>query len=142
MHIERDVGRRTGITAARDDPPWKRRLLVAGGTVSLALGIVGIALPILPTTPFLLLSAACYARGSKRFYDWLMGNRVFGTYIRNYQEGRGLPWKIKAMTIILLWSTIGLTVVIFVQELWLRLLLLVVAAAVTVHVASIGPREL
>ena len=70
-----------------------------------------------------------------------MNNRLFGAYIRNYREGRGLPLKARAFTIIMLWSTIGLTVVIFIDEGWLRVLLLLIALAVTFHVASLRPKE-
>jgi uncharacterized protein len=66
-----------------------RALLLAVGTISLALGAIGIFLPILPTTPFLLLSAACYMRSSERMHKWLLSKRWFGAYIRNYQEAKG-----------------------------------------------------
>ena len=68
-----------------------RWLLIAAGTVFLALGVVGILLPLLPTTPFLLLAAACYAKSSKRFSNWLLNNRVFGKIIKDYREGWGIP---------------------------------------------------
>lgn len=80
----------------------KERLLLAVGTLFLAMGIVGIALPLLPATPFLLLAAACYARGSERFYRWLMNNRVFGSYIRSYREGKGIRLRVKVMVLCLL----------------------------------------
>jgi len=78
-----------------------RYLLIISGTIFLGFGIIGIFLPILPTTPFLLLAAACYARSSKRFYNWLMNNRWFGNYIKNYRDGRGVPLKFKIFTIFL-----------------------------------------
>lgn len=88
----------------------KRRLvrafLLVGGTVCLVLGSVGIFLPILPTTPFLLLAAACYLRSSDRMHEWLLSNRWFGDYIKNYQEGRGIPMKTKMVAITILWVTI------------------------------------
>jgi len=80
----------------------KRKLLIIAGTISTAIGIIGIFVPILPTTPFLLLAAACYLRSSPRFYHWLVNNRFFGIYIRNYLQGRGMPLKIKIFTILLL----------------------------------------
>ncbi len=125
------------------EPPSKliRWSLVAAGTLSLGLGLFGIFVPVLPTTPFLLLAAACYARGSQRFYCWLINNRLFGTYIRSYWEGRGLSIKVRAFTIIMLWLTIGLTVVVFINEDWLKVLLLAIALAVTVHVASLRPKK-
>ncbi len=115
--------------------------LLFAGTFSLGLGLFGIFVPVLPTTPFLLLAAACYARGSQRFYCWLINNRLFGTYIRSYREGRGLPLKVRAFTIFMLWLTIGLTMVFFIDEDWLKVLLIAIAVAVTVHVASLRPKE-
>jgi hypothetical protein len=118
----------------------KRYLLIATGTICLAIGIIGIFTPILPTTPFLLLAAACYARSSARFHRWLMNNRVFGSYIRNYTEGRGLPLKGKLFTIALLWATIGIS--IWVAANWIvTAILLVVAVGVTLHIAFIRARK-
>ena len=117
-----------------------RAMLIIVGTVSLALGLIGIFVPVLPTTPFLLLAAACYARGSLRFYRWLIQNRLFGAYIRNYREGKGLPIKLRAPTLNTLWITIGLTAILFVDALWIRVLLLVIAVAVTWHVATLRPK--
>lgn len=111
----------------------KRMALIAGGTASVAMGVIGIFLPLLPTTPFLLLAAFCYARSSRRFYDWLTTNRWCGAYIRNYREGRGLPRRQKALTILLLWMTMGYTAWFAVSTVWVKLVLLGIATAVTVH---------
>ncbi|MDH4068647.1 MAG: YbaN family protein [Dehalococcoidia bacterium] len=119
----------------------KRRLLIGAGTLSTGLGIIGIFVPILPTTPFLLLAAACYMRSSERFYRWLINNRVFGAYIRNYIEGRGMPVRIKIITILLLWLTIGLTIVFGIQNIVVRIVLICVAIGVTVHIALIRKRK-
>jgi len=116
-------------------------LWFAAGTIFLGIGIVGIALPILPTTPFLLLATACYLRSSKRMYDWMMANRVFGRHLRDYQEGRGMSWKAKVGVIAFLWMAISITVMFFTDELWLRALLMVIAVAVTAHVATIRPKQ-
>jgi hypothetical protein len=110
-----------------------RTLLIIGGTLCLVLGIVGMVLPVLPTTPFLLLAAYCYARSSQRFYDWLITNRWFGEYIRNYREGRGIPLKQKVLTITLLWVTIGYAAGFVVSQWWLRLILVGIASGVTIH---------
>jgi hypothetical protein len=110
-----------------------RTLLIVGGTLCVALGILGMFLPVLPTTPFLLLAAVCYGRSSKRFYDWLMTNRWCGAYIRNYREGRGITLGQKALTISLLWLTIGYTVWFVLSLWWVRLILLGVAGGVTFH---------
>ena len=111
-----------------------RTLLITCGTISVALGALGLFLPLLPTTPFLLLAAACYARSSKKLYDWLLGNRWFGQYIRDYREGKGIPLKRAAVAIVLLWLTIGYTAVVAVSLWWVRLILLAIAGGVTVHV--------
>ncbi len=114
-----------------------RILLIAGGTFFVALGIVGVFLPVLPTTPFLLLAAICYARSSERFYYWLLTNRWCGEYIRNYREGRGIPLKQKVLTIVLLWLTIGYATLFVVSLWWIKLVLLGIAAGVTVHLVRI-----
>ncbi len=118
----------------------KRRFLIAAGTLCTGLGIVGIFVPILPTTPFLLLAAACYMRSSGRFYRWLTNNRVFGAYVRNYIEGRGMPLRIKVFTILLLWLAIGLSIAFAVQSLVIRIILISIAVGVTVHIALIRKR--
>jgi len=119
----------------------KRRLLIVAGTLSTGLGIIGIFIPILPTTPFLLLAAACYMRSSERFYQWLINNRVFGAYIRNYIEGRGMPIRIKIFTILLLWLAIGLSIAFGVQNTVVRIVLICVAIGVTAHIVLIRKRK-
>lgn len=114
-----------------------RRVLIVAGTLFVGLGIVGIFLPILPTTPFLLLAAACYARSSERFYRWLLNHRWFGTYIRTYQEGKGIPVKAKALSISLIWLTIVSSVIFVVHPLIVRIILIVIAAGVTVYLLSL-----
>jgi uncharacterized membrane protein YbaN (DUF454 family) len=118
----------------------KRYLLIALGTLCLAIGIVGIFTPILPTTPFLLLAAFCYLRSSARFHRWLLHNRVFGSYIRNYTEGRGIPLKVKLFTITLLWVTIGISIWL-VSNMIVTAILLVVAVGVSLHIAFIRRKK-
>jgi hypothetical protein len=118
----------------------KRRLLITAGTLCTGLGIVGVFVPILPTTPFLLLAAACYMRSSGRFYRWLTNNRVFGAYVTNYIEGRGMPVRIKVFTILLLWLAIGLSATLAVQSLVIRIILVSIAVGVTVHIVLIRKR--
>ena len=114
-----------------------RFLLIGFGTLCVALGVVGIFVPILPTTPFLLLAAFCYARSSQRFLNWLLTNRWFGAYIKDYREGRGIPRPQKALTIIALWLTIGFSALYAVPVWWGRLLLIAVAIGVTFHLLRI-----
>lgn len=94
-------------------------------------------IPVLPTTPFLLLAAVCYARSSERFYHWLITNRWCGQYIRNYREGRGMPLKQKILTLSLLWLTIGSTAWLAISQWWIRWTLFGIAIGVTVHLLRI-----
>ena len=103
----------------------------------MALGIIGIIVPILPTTPFLLLAAACYIRSSQRFYDWLLNNRFLGLYIKNYIQGKGIPLRVKVFTVILLWMTIGLSMWFAAQGVVIRVILTLVAVGVTTHIVRI-----
>ena len=113
-----------------------RWLLILAGTISVALGIVGIFVPVLPTTPFLLLAAACYAGSSPAMYRWLLTNRWFGSYIRNYREGRGLPVKVKVVSVLSLWLTIGYSALFIVPVLIGKVALLAIGAGVTVHILT------
>jgi len=111
-----------------------RRLWIGLGTFFVVLGIIGIFLPLLPTTPFLLLAAACYARGSRRFYDWLLNNRWFGDYIRNYREKKGIPLKIKVLSISFLWVTIGYSTLFIIDIPLVRIILILISIGVSIHI--------
>ncbi len=112
----------------------KSRLFVIVGTIALGIGVVGIIIPVLPTTPFLLLAAICYMRGSQRLYNALLRNRFVGTYIRNYLEGRGMSLKMKIWTLSLLWVAIVCTAALATNSLIIRIILAVVLIGVTVHI--------
>lgn len=116
---------------------WVRRVLIVAGTIFIGLGIVGIFLPVLPTTPFLLLAAACYARSSERFYNWLLNHRWFGKYIRPYREGKGIPLKAKALSVSLIWLTILFSVIFVVHPLIVKVILIVIAMGVTIYLLSL-----
>ena len=111
-----------------------RTLLAGLGCISTALGIVGIFVPLLPTTPFLLLAAACFIRSSDRLYQWLISNRWLGAYIRNYREHRAITLRAKVVTLGLLWLTIGYSTWAVARGVLLRVLLVAIAVGVTVHV--------
>jgi len=118
-----------------------RWALITAGTFFVGLGILGIFLPLLPTTPFLLLAAACYARSSKRFYYWLLNNKWVGNYIKNYRERKGIPIKIKVLSISFLWIAIGYAAIFVVGILLGRIILILIAVGVTAHILSIRTLE-
>ena len=113
-----------------------RYLLNVAGSVFLGLGIIGVFVPLLPTTPFLLLAAACYARGSHRLHAWLMSRPRLGEHIRRYREGRGIPAGVKVWTVGLLWVTIGFSALVAVQSTAIRIVLFVIAVGVTAHIVT------
>ena len=117
--------------------PFKRVLLIGCGLLALGLGILGIPLPLLPTTPFLLLSAWCFARSSKRFYRWLIHHRYFGKIIRDYREKGGVSKAVKTGAIAMLWITITVSAVWAVSLWWVRLILLIIAIGVSIHILSL-----
>ncbi|TLX57177.1 DUF454 domain-containing protein [Stutzerimonas nosocomialis] len=123
--------------AHRDIPqlrnPLLRYLLLGIGWLSVALGVIGIFLPVLPTTPFLLLAAACFVRSSRRFYLWLVGHKHLGPWIRDYLEGNGIPLKGKVYAIGLMWLSIGLSCWL-VPLFWARAFMLVSAVLVTLYI--------
>ncbi len=112
-------------------------LLALAGCVSLVLGILGIFLPVLPTTPFLLLSAALFARSSERLYGWLLNHRVLGEYIRAFREDKAIPLRVKIISVTTLWIVMLITVFVAVSDiLWLQILLICIAIGVTIHILS------
>ena len=117
--------------------PIARGLLIVAGVISVGLGFAGVFVPLLPTTPFLLLAAACFVRSSETFYTWLTTNRFVGNYVRNYMEHRATTLTTKITSISMLWATIGITGVFFTDLWWVRALLLVIAVGVTLHLASL-----
>ncbi|MBT2214782.1 DUF454 family protein [Virgibacillus dakarensis] len=109
----------------------KKGLLIICGTISLVLGLLGIVLPLLPTTPFLLLAAACYVRSSRKLYQWLLNNKYFGPYIENYRAGKGIPLRAKVIGVSLLWISMGYTVIFVIPLFAIKVLLLLIAAYFT-----------
>ncbi|NPV55775.1 MAG: YbaN family protein [Anaerolineae bacterium] len=112
----------------------KRFLFLSLGWLFVVIASIGVILPILPTTPFLLLAAFFFARSSEKFHRWLLENRWFGSYIRNYYEGRGMLMRDKLITMNLEWLTIGATIHFARLPFWLDLLLFAIAVGVSVHI--------
>jgi len=113
-----------------------RLLLFTLGTISLTLGVIGIILPLLPTTPFVLLAAWCYAKSSDKFHKALLNNRFFGRIINDYQSGKGISPTMSAFTIILLWTTILFSAYIMINETIIVIILITIAIAVSIHIVS------
>lgn len=115
----------------------KKIVLILLGSICVVLGLVGIFIPVLPTTPLLLLAAYFFARSSNRALEWLITNRWFGPYIQNYREGRGMTVRNKLITLASLWITMGLTTTFVLENGWVQFGLLGVASGVTVHILRI-----
>jgi uncharacterized membrane protein YbaN (DUF454 family) len=123
--------------AHRDIPTYRnpvaRYVLLVIGWISVTLGIIGIFLPVLPTTPFLLLAAACFVRSSRRFYDWLVTHPRLGPWFRDYLEGKGIPLKGKVYAITTMWISIGVSCWL-VPMFWARIGMLTSATLVSLYI--------
>lgn len=106
------------------------------GLLALGLGILGIFLPVLPTTPLLLLAAALFLRSNRKLYDWLLNHPKLGPYIQNFMVNKSIPLKIKVISVSMVWITL-LICAIFVAEHWaFRLFFIALATAITIHILS------
>lgn len=109
----------------------RRSLLYIAGWLSLVLGIIGAFLPLLPTTPFLLLASACFLRSSPRAAEWMLNNRYFGEYVRDFQENRGIPMGVKIRAIVIMWASLAVSAYVMPVP-WARWLLLIPGTGVTI----------
>ncbi|MFP4665038.1 MAG: YbaN family protein [Bacteroidales bacterium] len=115
----------TNYLSLRPVNTFKRIFFIVAGSLALGLGTLGVFVPGLPTTPFLLLSAALYLRSSEKLHQYLINHRYLGKYIHRYHTRKGMSMRTKIYAILLMWSMIALSSWLFIDELWLRLLLLV-----------------
>lgn len=118
-------------------PSLRKWLLVSVGVLSVGLATAGVFLPLLPTTPFLLLAAACFIRSSDRLYRWLTGHRWFGPYIRGYREHKAITRRARLVALLLLWGTLAYSAIAVVNALAVRVLLLLVGVGVTLHLVRL-----
>jgi uncharacterized membrane protein YbaN (DUF454 family) len=116
--------------------PIKKYLLIIAGSLSLFLGILGIFLPILPTTPFLLLTSICYLKSSKRLHTWLMKHKILGPYIYNYITYKAIKKSVKISSLCFLWVTLSTSIYI-VNHIHVRILLSVIGVLVSLHILSL-----
>lgn len=119
---------------------FKKYLLIVLGTISLGLGALGVAVPVLPTTPFLLIALACYLRSSQRLYDWLIHHKIFGTYLYQYVTYRAVPRTTKVVALIVLWAGL-ITSALLVHLLYVHLILLAVGIVVNIHILTLKTLE-
>lgn len=139
---EMDSGIRFNMTSfEKKGQKVAKALWLIAGLICVCLGTIGMALPILPTTPFLLAAAACFCKSSTKMYNWLLNNKWFGDYIRNYKEGKGLPIKTKIIALTVLWTTLSISAIFFLNRLLppqlvlpMQIVMLAVAVGVSVHV--------
>lgn len=114
----------------------KKFILKLFGLLSLIFAIIGIFLPILPTTPFLLLSSFLFLKSSKKLHNWLIEHKIFGQYIKDFQQEKAIPIKIKFLSVSMLWLSIISSVIFFTDKIWLKILLITIAVGVTIHILN------
>lgn len=115
-----------------------RILLIAAGWLNVGLGIIGIFLPVMPTTVFFLIAAACFAKSSEKFYWWLLNNKQFGKLIRDFREKRGMPLKSKVIAVSVLLIVIGYSAFFAVDSLIVKILLLMIGISVSIYLISLN----
>lgn len=114
----------------------KKIVLISLGWLFILLGLLGVILPLLPTTPFLLLAAGCFYHSSPKYHDWLLNNKFLGKYIRDYREKKGIPLKAKIYAILLLNLTVISSIYVFNKNTHVVLILLIVAFGVSIFLLS------
>jgi uncharacterized protein len=122
-------------------PQLYRYFYLISGFLLVGIGILGIFLPLLPTTIFLILASACFMKSSPRANEWLKSNKYLGPYVKNYQEKTGLTINLKIINIIILWISISISAFYLTEEFYLRLLLAAIAVGVTIHLILIKTKK-
>lgn len=118
-----------------------RWLLISSGLLCTGLGVIGIFVPLLPTTPFLLLAAACFARSSELFHTWLIEHNHLGPMVKGYLDGSGIPLRAKKTAITLVWLTLPPSALLLVPTIWAKALLIVLAVAITRYLWCLPTRK-
>ena len=121
--------------------PIVRALFFLAGIIALALGVAGIFLPVLPTTPLVLLAAACFARSYRPFHEWLIAHRLFGPLVREWHEHRSIPYRTKLLAIGMMAGALTVSIVFFVDPPWLKAALAVFGVALGVYMYRLPSRE-
>jgi uncharacterized protein len=118
-----------------------RAAFLVAGFAFLGIAVLGLVLPVLPATPFLLLAAACFARSSQRFYDWLVNHRSFGPLVREWREHGAIPWRTKLWAIALMSGSLAVSVVFFVEDAYLQWVLAAIGVLLAAWLYSIPSRD-
>jgi hypothetical protein len=121
--------------------PAVRWIFMISGFILIGIAVLGMFLPLLPTTIFLILAAWCFAKSSEKFHYWIHQNRWFGKYLSDYQTGRGMTLRSKISSILMLWVGIGISGLLLTDNMYVRILLAAVAIGVTWHLVSIKTAE-
>ena len=119
-----------------------KALVFALGWISVVLGVIGIFLPVLPTTPFLLLAAACFVRTSPRFYHWLISHPRLGKYVIYYLDGKGIPLKAKIYTLAIMWTTLLTTAFILVPRTTVQVILPMIGIGTSIYILQLPNLEI
>jgi uncharacterized membrane protein YbaN (DUF454 family) len=141
QHVTASPMRARASVVREHDSALVRGLLIGAGLLCVLLGVVGIFLPVLPTTPFMLLAAACFARSSRRFHDWLLANRTFGPLIHEWEKHRSIPRRTKLAAIALMSLTLAASIVFFVEPRWLQWSLAVAGALLAIWMYRLPSRD-
>ncbi|WP_430459554.1 YbaN family protein [Thalassolituus sp. LLYu03] len=138
---EPDISESSRVSRAVIRHPLLRMLVFVCGWLSVVLGVIGIFLPVMPTTPFLLLAAACFIRTSPRFYQWLIAHPHLGKYLIYYLDGKGMPKKAKVYTLLLMWTSLLLTAFVFTDRTMLKILLPLIGLGVSIYILRLPTLE-
>lgn len=120
----------------KSSPKFKKVILIIVGSTTLVIGGIGVVLPILPTTPFVLCAAGCFSASSPKLYYKLKDTKYFGEYINNYKEKTGISNKARYTGVVFLWVTLIISALIF-RHVHVWIILGIVGVAVTIHIMTI-----
>jgi uncharacterized protein len=118
----------------------KKKIFLSLGVLFVGIGAVGVVLPVLPTTPFILVAAFFFSRSSKRADEWLLKNKYFGSYIKNYRNKRGVPMDVKIHSLIFLWAMMIISIII-TNKFYITILLIIIAILVSLHIILLKTRK-
>ena len=112
---------------------------LVAGCISVCIGFIGIIVPGLPTTVFMLIAAACFYRSSQRFYDWVISHKLFGQHVKNYREGKGMPKRAKVVAFLFMWGFVLFAVAFGIPDhlLWAKILASLAATTGTGNIATL-----